>query len=233
VHSLGFEYATFLPKVSHASNAHILALPSDERRKIIEQRGGVRTDLLPTTARHVGSDACRSCHAKEYEAWAAGPHARALASLEAKNSAGDASCLKCHTTGFARDGGFSLGDRVADQPDLARVGCESCHGPGGDHVDESSTKVGTIVSLGDKCDSCVILKICGSCHDDANDPGFEFEVKAKIDEIRHGTIEAGTGEPLPSPKDSAHSRGPGEDTLVARAFAERERRNAEGTWAQR
>ena len=27
----------------------------------------------------------------------------------------------------------------------------------------------------------MILQICGSCHDDANDPGFEFEVKAKID----------------------------------------------------
>ena len=41
----------------------------------------------------------------------------------------------------------------------------------------------------------MILQICGGCHDDANDPGFEFEVQAKIDRLRHGTIEAGTGKP--------------------------------------
>ncbi len=74
--------------------------------------------------------------------------------------------------------------------------CESCHGPGSEHVAEGSTKLGSIVSLGDKCDSCVILQICGCCHDDANDPGFEFEVLDKIEAQRHGTIEAGTGEPL-------------------------------------
>jgi hypothetical protein len=62
-------------------------------------------------------------------------------------------------------------------------------------VAEGSRKLGTIVALGDKCDSCVILQICGACHDDQNDPGFTFEVKARIDAQRHGTIEAGTGEP--------------------------------------
>ena len=48
---------------------------------------------------------------------------------------------------------------------------------------------GTILSLGDKCDSCVILQICGTCHDEANDPGFAFEVIEKIEVQRHGTIE--------------------------------------------
>jgi hypothetical protein len=42
----------------------------------------------------------------------------------------------------------------------------------------------------------VILQICGSCHDEANDPGFEFELLDKIELQRHGTIEAGTGKPL-------------------------------------
>jgi hypothetical protein len=31
-----------------------------------------------------------------------------------------------------------------------------------------------------------VLQICGSCHDDANDPGFEFEVLDKIERQRHG-----------------------------------------------
>jgi hypothetical protein len=60
-------------------------------------------------------------------------------------------------------------------------------------VGEGAARIGTNLSLGDKCDSCVILQICGGCHDDANDPGFEFEVQAKIDRQRHGTIEPGTG----------------------------------------
>jgi len=62
-------------------------------------------------------------------------------------------------------------------------------------VKDGSAKIGSIVSLADKCDSCVILQICGGCHDDANDPGFEFEVLDKIEIQRHGTIEPGTGEP--------------------------------------
>ena len=49
--------------------------------------------------------------------------------------------------------------------------------------------------MADKCDTCVILQICGGCHDDENDPGFEFEVQAKIEAQRHGTIEPGTGQP--------------------------------------
>jgi hypothetical protein len=57
-------------------------------------------------------------------------------------------------------------------------------------VGPTARRVGTIVSLGDKCDSCVILKICGSCHDDANDPGFTFKVEERIEAQRHGTIES-------------------------------------------
>ncbi len=53
------------------------------------------------------------------------------------------------------------------------------------------------MKLSDKCDSCVILQICGSCHDDANDPGFEFEVQDKILHQRHST------EPLDFEKQAA------------------------------
>jgi hypothetical protein len=131
----------------------------------------------------------------EHAAWSASPHARAVQTLAAARKDGNADCLRCHTTGFGRPGGFPEKGLPAHHPDLAAVGCESCHGPGGDHVAEGAAKIGSIVSLGDKCDSCVILQICGGCHDDANDPGFEFEVKEKIEKQRHGTIEPGTGKP--------------------------------------
>jgi peroxiredoxin len=229
-HSLGFEYASFVPHVSHAANEAILALPADERRRILEERGAVRQDLLPTTAEYVGSDACTSCHQAEHATWEAGPHARAMRTLEGEGKQSEADCQTCHTTALGKPGGFSAGDGPDTQNDLARVGCESCHGPGGNHVAEGAKKLGTILSLGDKCDSCVILQICGSCHDDANDPGFEFEVQAKIDEIRHGTIEAGTGKPLEGKDRSARAPAAQEiHGLLARAFAAADAQDPEWT----
>ena len=43
-----------------------------------------------------------------------------------------------------------------------------------------------ILRLTEKCETCVLLQICGSCHDEANDPGFEFELMDKLELIRHG-----------------------------------------------
>jgi hypothetical protein len=219
-HSLGFEYATFLPRISHAANAAIAKLPPEEKRKQLAARGARRQDLLPTNPVYVGSAACRSCHAAEFETWSASPHAHAVETLSAVRKQGNPDCLRCHTTGFGRPGGFPEKALPAEHADLAGVGCESCHGPGGDHVAEGAAKIGTIVSLGDKCDSCVILQICGSCHDDANDPGFEFEVKKKIEKQRHGTLEPGTGKPKGK---TARLEAPRRvEELLAQAFAVRD-----------
>ena len=193
-HSLGFDYATFLPKVSHS----MIAALSDEQRAELVVDGAKVRDVLPKNARYVGSNTCRSCHEIEFKTWASGPHRHAVDTLTVKGKADDKDCLQCHTTAMGRPGGFPADGNGKSSPatELGSVGCESCHGPGGDHIAEDAKKIGTIVSLGDKCDSCVILQICGSCHDDANDPGFEFEVDDKIERQRHGTIEPGTGEPL-------------------------------------
>jgi hypothetical protein len=68
----------------------------------------------------------------------------------------------------------------------------------------------------------VILQICGACHDDANDPGFDFEVKKKIEKQRHGTLEPGTGRPKGK---SARRETPRRDEeLLARVFAIRDTR---------
>jgi peroxiredoxin len=174
------------------------AVLSAEEKRALLARQGRPGELLPTSAPFVGSAACRDCHGAEYETWSAQPHARALASLAAKGESANAECLGCHTTGYEAEGGFPAGGSADLHPGLVGVGCESCHGPGGDHVADGARRIGTIVSLGDKCDSCVILKICGGCHDDANDPGFEFEVQEKIDLQRHGSIEPGTGKPKAS-----------------------------------
>lgn len=195
-HSLGFEYAGFVEKVGCRSIAGMAALPRAEKEKILDALGRPREPVLGSSnARFVGSAACQGCHAAEYAAWEKSAHAKSIGSLEKQKKTGDDACLKCHVTGFGRPGGFPPGGAVAGHPGLASVGCEDCHGPGSDHVADGAPKRGTIVSLGDKCKSCAILQVCGTCHDDANDPGFRFEVEKKIEAQAHGTIEAGTGKP--------------------------------------
>lgn len=193
-HSLAFDFSTFHPRISHLN---IASLDNEARSALISSERGPR-DVLPKNADYVGSQACQSCHPSEFASWSGSAHSKAVETLAAKGKADDATCLQCHTTAMGRPGGFPKDGKGSDAShgDLASVGCESCHGPGGNHIAPDAKKLGTIVSLGDKCDSCAILKICGSCHDDANDPGFEFEVEEKIERQRHGTIEAGTGKPI-------------------------------------
>ena len=117
-----------------------------------------------------------------------------MESLRKKDKESDAKCVSCHVTGYARPGGFPDGGRVRSHEDLARVGCESCHGPGAEHVKVDGKHPAGVVQLGDKCDSCVILQICGACHDDANDPGFRFNVERKIEAQRHGPAKKAAAE---------------------------------------
>ncbi len=181
-HSLNFSFAERLPLISHAGNQQFTKLSVEERRKLLERRGKGDRPLFKSAA-YVGSQRCMECHAQEFERWKATPHAGAFGTLEKAGKASDAKCQTCHTTGFGQTGGFA----AASATDALRgVGCESCHGPGGDHVGPQAERRNTILALTDKCDSCVVLQICGSCHDDANDPGFEFEVVDKIDRQRHG-----------------------------------------------
>lgn len=108
---------------------------------------------------YVGSVACRGCHGSEGADWAASAHASALETLAAKRSDADPSCVRCHVTGYGTTGGF--GSREST-PHLAAVGCESCHGPGRDHVARSRQPYGAVT-----------VATCTSCHDRANSPKFD------------------------------------------------------------
>jgi hypothetical protein len=74
---------------------------------------------------YVGAMKCKVCHVATYRSWVMTKHARALEALRGGDR-GKASCLRCHTTGFGRDGYGSPGVVI----DLAGVQCEACHGPG-------------------------------------------------------------------------------------------------------
>jgi len=180
-HSLNFKFAERLPEISHSMNLRFASLSLEERQALLERRDKRDRTLFEEGA-YVGSAACQSCHSAEHELWAKSAHANAFDTLSAKQANEKADCQKCHTTGFNEPGGFPEGG-----VSLRNVGCESCHGPGENHIKQDTQKSGSILALADKCDSCVILQICGSCHDDQNDPGFEFELIDKLERIRHGS----------------------------------------------
>ena len=102
-----------------------------------------------------GAKGCKMCHIKQYKSWETTSMAKAFELLrpgvraEAKVSVGldpdqdyttDEKCLPCHTTGYGAEGGYGTGGRIDER--MQGVGCEMCHGAGGDYVrdDRMSTK---------------------------------------------------------------------------------------------
>jgi hypothetical protein len=97
---------------------------------------------------YVGSKKCKKCHLKQFKSWEATTMATTFDALkpgeraEAKTGAGldpaadyttDATCVGCHVTGMGKPGGFV---DIETTPDLANVGCETCHGAGGTYIQD-------------------------------------------------------------------------------------------------
>lgn len=80
---------------------------------------------------YVGSESCATCHSDTYDKWSKTQHAHAFNSLKNKNADADPNCIKCHTVGFEKPGGYM---RSYKDQKLINVGCENCHGPGSEHV---------------------------------------------------------------------------------------------------
>lgn len=96
------------------------------------------------TPKYVGAEGCK-CHKSEISDWERSKHSKALdllrpgkkksskkkANLDPeKDYTTDEKCIRCHVTGYKKEGGFK---DVESTPDMAGVGCESCHGPGSDY----------------------------------------------------------------------------------------------------
>jgi hypothetical protein len=97
------------------------------------------------SAAYVGANKCKACHIKQYKAWNKTSMATSFENLkpgikaEEKKKAGidpdkdytaDKNCLRCHTTGFGKPGGFKS---LEETPKLVNVQCEECHGPGAEY----------------------------------------------------------------------------------------------------
>ncbi|UCC41786.1 MAG: cytochrome C554 [Candidatus Aminicenantes bacterium] len=137
---------------------------------------------------YVGADKCKICHktekqGKQFPIWDGSKHSQAfkpLTSEEVKAENPDApenpACLKCHAPLFEK------------APELKEEGitCELCHGPGSAYKKlsvmksrETSVKNGLIVYESTEA----IKKQCLTCHENAHEKPFDFEVS--WEKIKH------------------------------------------------
>lgn len=118
--------------------------------------------LAATDNRFVGSEVCRLCHEDIYKKWHDSKHALALETLTTKGQSQNPECLRCHTVGFGEQTGY---DYKTNQPYLAGVGCEMCHGRAGYHVradDQTNNFARTTEAT------------CVRCHNQENSPKFVY-----------------------------------------------------------
>lgn len=142
------------------------------QRELAEERQAAATAGLRELAgasRYVGSARCASCHTAAHQVWVASAHAHAIDTLKAKGQEFNPQCLKCHTTGFGAPGGFT---DLLETPALTNVQCESCHGPGLEHVTAPRPGYGRAGRAS-----------CLSCHTSVDSPDFDFA--AFWEKIKH------------------------------------------------
>jgi predicted CXXCH cytochrome family protein len=120
-----------------------------------------------SAATYVGSKKCSACHSAIDITWQKTRHAKAIESLKKTGQETLPACVKCHVTGYEKDGGFVDYELT---PEMAGVQCEVCHGPGGNHISTLAAK--DIIKKGG-------AELCRQCHTQGQDPGFNYEVKVK------------------------------------------------------
>jgi hypothetical protein len=152
------------------------------------------TQVMHEKASYVGSERCGDCHAAAYKVWEKSKHAHAYKALvDAKFPSGrqyDPECIVCHTVGFPHKTGFMDPPAGANPANIAKhnqklrdVGCESCHGPGSVHANNTNDKdIHNLINWRRK-DPLVPVKrrqdliqwMCQKCHDEENDVHWKFE----------------------------------------------------------
>ncbi|MDO4558551.1 MAG: multiheme c-type cytochrome [Planctomycetia bacterium] len=139
-----------------------------------------------TMGRFAGSQSCQSCHPEVYEHWLTTKHATAMKTLTEVSVPPrdyDPECVCCHVVGWDPQKSFpwiSGYESVEKTPEMAGVGCESCHGPGAAHnAAEAGTDPQRQVALREAMHLTpgdAEKKICIGCHDGDNSPDFDFRL---------------------------------------------------------
>jgi len=150
--------------------------------------------------KYIGAAKCKMCHKKEkkglqYEIWQSSAHSKAyelLGTPEAmevakkrgiENPQEDANCLRCHTAGY--DAPSELRGRKFDITE--GVGCEACHGAGGDYY-KSKVMKGLRAGRIEYADVGLVKpdeSTCRQCHNSDSPTPKEFVFKEMWAKIAH------------------------------------------------
>jgi hypothetical protein len=160
--------------------APMKALIEDEYRQTLKSMGVVENFLKINVvggapgATFAGAAACKDCHPNTFDKWSKTKHQHAFEALEKDpkpNTAFDAECVSCHTTGFEYISGWKS---PKETPQLAGNQCENCHGPASRHIaDPDNAELRKLLHL----DAAQAEKgqLCYKCHDEDNSREFEFK----------------------------------------------------------
>lgn len=180
-HSIAFDVSRALPYIDHYRSANLSPEQFRHAREAILDGSAPRPLLAFPEGDNLGSDACLSCHQEEGKSWAKSAHASAKKTLRKKGSGGDPDCLTCHSVQRPKDAKSDASVHFFP----GGVGCESCHGPGQQHVAAGGGRE-NIVGLGQSCPECVIETICTGCHTPEQDP--DWDLKKALPKIGHGAV---------------------------------------------
>lgn len=115
---------------------------------------------------YMGWKPCAQCHEVIAKNWAATKHAKAFDSLKKSGQENVPGCVKCHVTGYEKDGGFIDYELT---PEMVGIQCEECHGEGKKHVTEG----GSAKTIRRSADS----DMCRRCHTPSQDRNFDYQKK--------------------------------------------------------
>lgn len=116
---------------------------------------------------YIGSKNCAPCHKEQYNSFIT--HSKkakswdSIAIMKPKLKEQELrKCYECHTTGYNKGGFIS----IESTPDLADVGCETCHGPGSEHAESQAPQ-----SILRKPP----VETCTACHNSERIQDFKFK----------------------------------------------------------
>ncbi len=116
---------------------------------------------------YTGWKKCEACHSKIAAEWKTTRHADAFEHLKKTGQEELPNCVRCHSTGYDRAGGFIDAEIT---PGLAGVQCEACHGPGRQHA---------VAPAKESIAGAPGIETCRRCHTPGQDPGFDYGRKVK------------------------------------------------------
>lgn len=117
---------------------------------------------------------CGNCHVGQQARWQSSGHSQAWQTLAASGHV-QASCYNCHTVGpngNPTDG--AVGWAGANDPRYQDVQCESCHGPGLEHVtNPDASQPHARITVATNTGSGIAYEGCAECHQGAHHPFVE------------------------------------------------------------